>query len=143
VTKSFGSVHAVRGIDLTIPRGQTVALLGPNGAGKSTLIAMMLGLIAPNAGTISVYGEHPAAAMTAGRVGAMLQDAGFVANATVRELIELARALYPLPGGGGRLRGPGGGDRGRPGGRRRHRRGDPPWPPTPTGASPRSDERGR
>jgi len=97
VTKSFGAVHAVRGIDLTIPRGQTIALLGPNGAGKSTLIAMMLGLIAPNAGTISVYGEHPAAAMTAGRVGAMLQDAGFVANATVRELIELARALYPKP----------------------------------------------
>ena len=97
VTKSFGGVAAVRGIDLTIRRGEIFALLGPNGAGKSTTIAMVLGLLAPDTGRVGVYGQSPDAAMRAGRVGSMLQDAGFVANATVRELIELARSLYPKP----------------------------------------------
>jgi len=97
VTRNFGGVPAVRGIDLTIARGETIALLGPNGAGKSTTIAMILGLLAPDAGRVTVYGQTPDAAMRAGRVGSMLQDAGFVANATVRELVELARALYPKP----------------------------------------------
>jgi ABC-2 type transport system ATP-binding protein len=97
VSRSFGAVRAVRGIDLTIRRGETVALLGPNGAGKSTLIAMMLGLVAPSTGGISVYDQDPGAAMAAGRVGAMLQDAGFVPNATVRDLVDLARGLYPKP----------------------------------------------
>jgi ABC-2 type transport system ATP-binding protein len=97
VTRSFGGVPAVRGIDLTVARGETIALLGPNGAGKSTTIAMILGLLAPDGGRVSVYGQTPAAAMRAGLVGSMLQDSGFVANATVRELVELARALYPKP----------------------------------------------
>ncbi|HEY5104389.1 MAG TPA: ATP-binding cassette domain-containing protein, partial [Acidimicrobiales bacterium] len=44
LTKSYGDVKAVRGIDITIRRGETLALLGPNGAGKSTTIDMMLGL---------------------------------------------------------------------------------------------------
>src|SRR5690349_20842485 len=60
LTKSFkspqGPVHAVRGIDVTIPVGETVALLGPNGADKSTTIDMVLGLLAPDAGTIELFG---------------------------------------------------------------------------------------
>jgi ABC-2 type transport system ATP-binding protein len=99
VTKNYGPVRAVDGIDLTIGRGETVALLGPNGAGKSTTINMLLGLIPPDRGGIEVFGSAPAGAVNAGKVGAMLQESGFAANATVRELIELARALYrhPLP----------------------------------------------
>ncbi len=99
VTKSYGAVRAVDGIDLAIGRGETVALLGPNGAGKSTTINMLLGLIDANSGTVEVFGTSPSTAMAAGKIGAMLQEAGFVANATVRELVELARALYkdPLP----------------------------------------------
>src|SRR5262245_33146533 len=99
VTKSYGPVRAVDGIDLTIGRGETVALLGPNGAGKSTTINMLLGLIAADRGTVEVFGASPTAAVGAGKVGAMLQESGLAANATVRELIELARALYrdPLP----------------------------------------------
>jgi ABC-2 type transport system ATP-binding protein len=99
VTKSYGAVRAVDGIDLTIGRGETVALLGPNGAGKSTTINMLLGLTPANQGTIEVFGSSPSGAVIAGKVGAMLQESGFATNATVRELIELARALYkdPLP----------------------------------------------
>src|SRR5581483_11376081 len=60
LTKSFtspqGPVHAVRGIDIVIAPGETVALLGPNGAGKSTTIDMLLGLTRPDAGSVTVFG---------------------------------------------------------------------------------------
>lgn len=61
VTKSFGKVHAVRGIDLQVQPGEVVAFLGPNGAGKTTTIDMLLGLSKPDSGTVEVFGMHPAA----------------------------------------------------------------------------------
>ncbi|MER7441691.1 ABC transporter ATP-binding protein [Micromonospora avicenniae] len=97
LTRRFGSVRAVDGLDLAIARGTTLALLGPNGAGKTTAISMMLGLTQPDAGTVTLFGRTPTEAVRAGRVGAMLQDSGVVATATVREVVELARALYPRP----------------------------------------------
>jgi ABC-2 type transport system ATP-binding protein len=99
LTKSFGSprgpVHAVRGIDVTIERGQTVALLGPNGAGKSTTIDMLLGLLDPDAGTTSVFGRPPHEAVAAGAVGAMLQTGAVIRDVSVRELITMMASLYP------------------------------------------------
>lgn len=56
IHKSFGGLHALKGIDLTIEQGEFFALLGPNGAGKSTLISILAGLIKPTAGDISVMG---------------------------------------------------------------------------------------
>lgn len=56
IHKSFGGLQALKGIDLTIARGEFFALLGPNGAGKSTLISILAGLIKPSAGDISVMG---------------------------------------------------------------------------------------
>ncbi len=50
--KNYGEIQAVRGIDISIEAGETVALLGPNGAGKSTTIDMILGLAEPDAGTV-------------------------------------------------------------------------------------------
>ncbi|MFG1677426.1 ABC transporter ATP-binding protein [Micromonospora sp. NPDC049282] len=97
LTRHYGPVRAVDGIDLTIARGSTVALLGPNGAGKTTTISILLGLAPADAGTVSLFGGTPAEAVRAGRVGAMLQGAGFVPGATVTDLLELARALYPHP----------------------------------------------
>jgi len=97
VAKAYGSVRAIDGIDLSIGRGETVALLGPNGAGKSTTINMLLALTDPGAGRIEVFGQPPAAAVRAGKVGAMLQESGFAPNATVAEVIGLARSLYPDP----------------------------------------------
>jgi ABC-2 type transport system ATP-binding protein len=95
VHKRFGDLIAVHDLDLTIEPGETVALLGPNGAGKTTTINMMLGLVAPDRGTARLFGGAPAGAIETGRVGTVLQDAMFLPSATVRDFVELARALYP------------------------------------------------
>jgi ABC-2 type transport system ATP-binding protein len=92
-----GPVRAVRGIDVSIARGETVALLGPNGAGKSTTIDMMLGLTLPDAGEVSVFGKSPRDAVDAGAVGAMLQTGELIRDLSVRELIWLVASLYPQP----------------------------------------------
>ncbi len=88
---------AVRGIDVSIARGETVALLGPNGAGKSTTIDMMLGLTRPDAGEVRVFGLSPRDAVQAGTVGAMLQTGELIRDLSVRELISLVASLYPRP----------------------------------------------
>jgi ABC-2 type transport system ATP-binding protein len=101
LTKSFktpqGPVHAVRGIDIAIAPGETVALLGPNGAGKSTTIDMLLGLLKPDAGEISLFGMAPQDAIAAGAVGAMLQTGGVINDLTVREILTMIASLYPNP----------------------------------------------
>ncbi len=94
---SEGVVPAVRGIDVTVTAGETVALLGPNGAGKSTTIDMLLGLLEQDGGTISVFGAPPRAAIDAGSVGAMLQTGALIRDLTVRELIAMMASLYPAP----------------------------------------------
>ena len=97
VTRRYGQVTAVNGLSLGIQPGQTVALLGPNGAGKTTTVELLLGLASPDAGVIGLFGGPPADAVAAGRVGAMLQDAGLPQGAKVAELIGLVRGLYPEP----------------------------------------------
>jgi ABC-2 type transport system ATP-binding protein len=97
LTKSYGTVRAVRGIDVSIAAGETVALLGPNGAGKSTTIDMLLGLLPPDDGTVSVFGKTPSAAIHAGSVGAMLQTGALIRDLNVRELVTMMASLYPTP----------------------------------------------
>jgi ABC-2 type transport system ATP-binding protein len=97
LTKSYGEVRAVRGINLTIHRGETLALLGPNGAGKTTTIDMMLGLIRPDAGTVSLFGASPRAAVEAGTVSGMLQTGSPPEYLSVRELVTMVASLYPNP----------------------------------------------
>ena len=92
-----GPVHAVRGIDLSVSRGETVALLGPNGAGKSTTIDMLLGLSTPDAGRVDVFGAPPREAVESGSVGAMLQTGELIRDISVRELVGLVASLYPDP----------------------------------------------
>lgn len=97
VTKSYGDVRAVDGLSLDLRPGETVALLGPNGAGKSSTLDLLLGLRRPDSGTVSVFGTGPREAITAGRVGAMLQSGGLMDDVSVRELVSLACALHPRP----------------------------------------------
>jgi ABC-2 type transport system ATP-binding protein len=94
---AHGPVEAVRGIDLSIPRGETVALLGPNGAGKSTTIDMLLGLTRPDEGEVSIFGRSPREAVEAGAVGAMLQTGELLRDLSVREVIQLIASLYQQP----------------------------------------------
>jgi len=99
LSKSYGALRAVRGLDLAIAPGETVALLGPNGAGKTTTIEILLGLIRPDRGTVSIFGKEPAAAVRAGWVGAMLQTGSPLDHLRVRELVTLMASYYrrPLP----------------------------------------------
>ena len=92
-----GPIQAVRGIDVAISRGETVALLGPNGAGKSTTIDMVLGLARPDGGTLSVLDYTPREAVSRGLVGAMLQTGALIRDLSVRELIDMTASLYPNP----------------------------------------------
>lgn len=95
--KTFGDVHAVDGVDLAIPRGQTVALLGPNGAGKSTTVDLLLGLGDPDEGRVEIFGMAPADAVLAGRLGVMLQVGQVLRDVTVRELVAMMASLFPRP----------------------------------------------
>ena len=97
LAKSYGPVQAVRGIDLSIAPGETVALLGPNGAGKTTTIDMVLGLTRPDQGRVSVFGISPADAVRAGWTGGMLQTGSLPDHLRVRELVELIASYYPHP----------------------------------------------
>jgi ABC-2 type transport system ATP-binding protein len=92
-----GPVQAVRGVDIEISPGETVAMLGPNGAGKSTTIDMLLGLTEPDAGAVSIFGLPPKAAIARGAVGAMLQSGGLLPFTTVGELLTTFGSLYPNP----------------------------------------------
>ena len=92
-----GPVEAVRGVDLTVHQGETVALLGPNGAGKSTTVDLLLGLQEPNEGSVALFTESPEHAVRAGRVGVMLQVGGVLRDLTVRELVTMMATLFRAP----------------------------------------------
>ncbi|MCM2579332.1 ABC transporter ATP-binding protein [Streptomyces meridianus] len=95
--RTYGTVRAVDGIDMSIARGETVALLGRNGAGKTTSIGLLLGLEEPEAGDVRLFGGPPRRAVGAGRVGAMLQEGRLIPRVTVRELVTFVAHSYPRP----------------------------------------------
>ncbi|MFJ3218489.1 ABC transporter ATP-binding protein [Kitasatospora sp. NPDC086801] len=95
VGKSYGRVRAVDDLDLVLRPGETVALLGPNGAGKSSSLDLLLGLRQPDQGSVTLFGGTPREAIAAGRVGAMLQSGGLMADVKVRELVRLACDVHP------------------------------------------------
>ncbi|MEV4938824.1 ABC transporter ATP-binding protein [Streptomyces zaomyceticus] len=96
-TKTYGTVRAVDGLDLTVRRGETVALLGRNGAGKSSTVSLLLGLDEPDGGRVELFGGAPALAVAAGRVGAMLQEGHTTPRVTVREVVSFVARTYPAP----------------------------------------------
>ena len=94
VTKEFGRVQAVRGIDLEIHPGEIVAFLGPNGAGKTTTIDMVLGLSQPTSGEVQVLGMQPRRAIAHGLVSAVMQTGGLLKDLTVRETVQYTASLF-------------------------------------------------
>lgn len=97
LVKTFGTVRAVDGLDLTVAPGEIVAFLGPNGAGKTTTIDMLLGLSRPDAGGVTVFGGTPSDAIANGRISAVLQSGGLLPDLTVAETVRLIGALYANP----------------------------------------------
>ncbi len=88
--KSYGSVEAVRGLDLEVRRGQIVALLGPNGAGKTTTMEVIEGLKPFDSGSVEVLGKSPMRARR--RVGVQLQEGALYDDLTCAETIRRIRA---------------------------------------------------
>ncbi|MGD0376191.1 MAG: ABC transporter ATP-binding protein [Streptosporangiaceae bacterium] len=94
VHKNFGSVQAVRGIDLDIAPGEIVAFLGPNGAGKTSTIDIILGLSRPTAGEVSVFGMQPRQAIARGLISAVMQTGGLLKDLTVAETAQYTASLF-------------------------------------------------
>jgi ABC-2 type transport system ATP-binding protein len=96
-TKSYGSVEALRGVDIAVPQGQAIAMLGPNGAGKTTAINLMLGLRKPTGGQALLFGMDPGERRARSRAGVMLQESGVNDVMHVDEVVDQFRAYYPNP----------------------------------------------
>jgi ABC-2 type transport system ATP-binding protein len=94
VTKDFGDVHAVRGLDLSLEQGEIVAFLGPNGAGKTTTIDMVLALSRPTTGSVEVLGLQPRQAIARGLVSAVMQTGGLLKDLSVRETVAYMASLF-------------------------------------------------
>src|ERR1700743_2639544 len=99
LVKSYGSVRAVRGIDLDIKSGEIFALLGPNGAGKTTTVEILEGYRRRGAGEVSVLGLDPERQRRRlkSRVGIVLQRTGVDRYLTVAETIRMYASYYPRP----------------------------------------------
>lgn len=102
LTKSYGDVHAVRGIDLNIEQGEIFSILGPNGAGKTTTVEILEGFRTRDSGSVSVLGFDP---NTRGhqsrewrnRIGIVLQTSGDAGDLTVFETINHFHGYYSKP----------------------------------------------
>ncbi|WP_433415275.1 ABC transporter ATP-binding protein [Microtetraspora malaysiensis] len=99
LTKRYGDVQAVKGIDLDIRRGEVFAFLGPNGAGKSTTVEILEGYRKRDAGEISVLGVDPGRPTREwrSRIGIVLQTANDAAELSVLETVRHFAGYYPNP----------------------------------------------
>jgi len=97
--KAYGTRQAVSDVSLTVRAGEVLGLLGPNGAGKSTTVGMICGLIAPDAGSVSVSGVTVAADEFGfkRRIGLVPQDLALFEDLSAEANLELFGALYDLP----------------------------------------------
>ena len=94
VAKRFGKQPALDGISLRIRRGEVYGLLGPNGAGKTTLIRSLVGLVAPEQGTVTVLGRRMPQLAVLARVGYMTQQAALYPDLSAEENVRFFGAIH-------------------------------------------------
>jgi ABC-2 type transport system ATP-binding protein len=101
LAKHYGDVRAVDGIDLDVRRGEIYGFLGRNGSGKTTTIRMLLGLIRPSSGDVTMLGTRirPGEQKVLARVGSLVETATAYPNLTVRENLDIQRRLTRSPRG--------------------------------------------
>ena len=99
ITKHFGDVKALNGVTLRVRRGEIYGLLGPNGAGKTTLIRAIVGLVAPNSGTVTVLGRRLPNLDVRRAVGYMTQQAALYPGLSVEENVRFFAAIYGVDSG--------------------------------------------
>jgi ABC-type multidrug transport system ATPase subunit len=97
VRKSFGKVDALRGVSLKVLPGQVYGLLGPNGAGKTTLLRILLGLVRPDEGSVSVLGHQPGTPEVLRQVGALIETPAFVPHLSGRTNLQVLARAKGLP----------------------------------------------
>jgi ABC-2 type transport system ATP-binding protein len=97
--KRYGEYEAVRGVDITVRRGEVFGLLGPNGAGKTTTVEILEGYRSRTGGEVSVLGSDPAerAIELRRRIGIVLQSGGIYGHITPREALAHWASFYPHP----------------------------------------------
>jgi ABC-2 type transport system ATP-binding protein len=96
--KSYGAHLAVDGLSFCIDRGETFGLLGPNGAGKTTTISMLVGLLKPDQGRVTVGGGDPLDPDTRKRIGVAPQSLSLYGELSAKENLEFFGKLYGLSG---------------------------------------------
>jgi heme exporter protein A len=94
--KRFGPSIALRGLDLEIPAGASLAVLGPNGAGKTTLLRLMAGMVRPTAGSLEIAGHRAGARQARARVGWIGHATSLYAALTARENLIFAARLHSV-----------------------------------------------
>ncbi len=98
VSRSFGGVSAVADLTLALGRGEIMGFLGANGAGKTTTIKMIIGLVRPSSGCISVLGGDPADSAVRAKIGYMPEIAYYYPYLNARELLSFYGGLCGMDG---------------------------------------------